>query len=51
LDAPVVFAIHNDALFESRARVPEEIYKIMELALVDLSVSLTPVHTKVDMLS
>jgi hypothetical protein len=38
-------------LYESRARVPEEIYKIMEFALVDLSVSLIPVHTKFDMLS
>jgi hypothetical protein len=42
LDVGVVFALHNDTLFESRAGGPEDIYKIVQFALVDLSVSLTP---------
>jgi hypothetical protein len=47
LDAHVIFTIHNDALFGSRARVPEEIYRIMEFSLVrDLSISLPPGLTK-----
>jgi hypothetical protein len=46
MDTRVAFAIYNDALFERRAGVPEQIYKIMEFTLVDLSVSLTPVHKR-----
>jgi hypothetical protein len=52
LDAHVIFTIHKHALFGSKARVPEEIYRNMEFSLVqDLSISLPLELTKVDMLN